>query len=162
MRVLRTDKLIQLIEMERRIVRYPRANGQNELFLAAIRGCVFLKIGTRPNKAHVAYQYVEQLRQLINFVSPQESSDIRNPRVVLPGGYALAFGINAHGAEFPHRKRLAVLPDSNTLVEGGAFRIQSNRRSNYQKNRRQEQYPDSRNGDVDGAFHEVVEGAHKP
>src|SRR5271170_4916590 len=129
--------------MERCIVRDPRANGQDELFLAAVCGCVFLKIGTRPNKAHVAYQYVEQLRQLVNLVLAQESSDVRNPRVVLSGSYAHRFGIKTHSAEFPHRERLAVLPGSKTPVEGGTLRIQPNRRSHNQEKRRQKQYPDS-------------------
>ena len=79
-------------------------------------------LGSRTDKAHIALDYVYQLRQLIDKVIAQKLARFGNARcVVHPVGVARAIG---HGAEFVYLKDLTVFSNSILAENGWAAGIE--------------------------------------
>src|SRR5690606_34333414 len=76
-------------------------------------------LGTRPNESHIAFQHIENLRQLINPDFSNKRSNASHAGVVLlsPDRLASLFCINAHAAELNDIKALAIEADSLLLIE---------------------------------------------
>lgn len=72
------------------------------------------------DKAHVAVENVEDLRQFVQAGSADEFTDFGNARVVVccQLGTGIFFGIDAHGTEFVDFIFLAEAADTNLAVEG--------------------------------------------
>ena len=80
-------------------------------------------LGAGSYDGHVAFQYVQELREFIEADSADEAADGCDAGIVLTGGesrYAVFFGIHAHTAEFVDREYLPVFGEAVLLVKGGA------------------------------------------
>lgn len=80
-------------------------------------------LGAGAYDGHVAFQYVQELREFIEADSADEAADGGDAGIVLTGGesrYAVFFGIHAHTAEFVDREYLPVFGEAVLLVKGGA------------------------------------------
>src|SRR5262249_7039889 len=67
-------------------------------------------LGAGSDETHVTAQYVEDLRKFVDATTPQESADAGDARIVdaRPHGFARAFGVGAHAAEFGDFEIVAV------------------------------------------------------
>src|SRR6185369_4186718 len=70
------------------------------------------------NEAHLAFQDVPELWNLVDANLPYDESHARCARVAFAGpNRAVLFGVNSHRAEFCEHKRAPVLTDSFLLVK---------------------------------------------
>jgi hypothetical protein len=76
-------------------------------------------LGAGSNKAHIAAQHVQDLREFINAKFSDNRSHSRNARVTLcrPPRPPIRLGIDTHAAEFQDGKDAAVQPDPRLAVE---------------------------------------------
>src|SRR3989339_264328 len=86
--------------MNRRIIGDSWPNGKDHFFLICILTGVFLNFRPWTDKAHISFQYVEQLWKLVNLSFPQNSTDPSYPRVILGCRRSIPFSIRSHGSKF--------------------------------------------------------------
>lgn len=80
-------------------------------------------LGAGTYDGHVAFQDVQELWELVDTDSTDESADGGDAGIVLTGGesrHAVFFGIHAHTAEFVDGEYFPVFSEAVLLVEGGA------------------------------------------
>src|SRR5574340_927035 len=132
-----------------------RFDGMTYTVIGDFLGQVLHEVGalrTRADKAHVAKENVEYLRQLVDAGAADETSGERHAAVVLtcPARLAVFLGIDAHAAELENGEIAAALADALLAVEHRAGTFQFDQ----QGGQRHDRQADSQHG---GADHEVEE-----
>src|SRR5437764_10076639 len=77
-------QLLHVNEHDRRIIRNTDRHAQNQQLFALILLRIMDELRPRPDQTHLSLEYVEQLRKLVEFVSPQEPTYPGYARVILP------------------------------------------------------------------------------
>ena len=77
-------------------------------------------VRTRSHEAHVANEHIEELRQLVDVVFPNEVAEGELARVVLGGLLAVCILVDVHRAELIAPERFAVEPRALLLEEDGS------------------------------------------
>src|ERR1041385_403728 len=117
--------------------------------------------GPRADKAHLAHENVDHLRDLVDSQLPQHSADARDAGVVFrsPHRTAAALGIARHRPEFVKLEDSLVLPHALLAVEDGARGIQFNGDGGDERDRRGKNQSKQRNDDIDDALQEENQAA---
>jgi hypothetical protein len=99
-----------------------------------IHQMMVVQFWSRAHKAHVSTHDVEKLRQLVEFVAPEEAADPCNARIPMAGAAGSARSL-AHRPELENRERQAMLADAllpeDCRTPGGA----TNQHTDTEKNR---------------------------
>src|SRR5690242_7860295 len=80
----------------------------------------------RPDEAHLALQYVEELRQLVDSIASQHASYAGDSVIVRgsPARRSVVLRIDAHAAKFCNPEKLAALPHPFLSVKDGKARFE--------------------------------------
>ena len=118
---------------------------------------VFEHVRARSDERHVAEEDVDELRQFVDVGAAHEVADARFARVVLCGLFAVAVGIDVHGAEFVAVEFLAVESTAFLAEEdrprAGEFDECAEDEIDKGKDENERQ---CRNNEVEGALHHGV------
>ena len=92
-------------------------------------GCDFGALRAGADKAHITFEDVYELGQLVDTGGADESADRRYAAVVLAGEpcHAVFFGVDIHASEFQYREYAPVLSKTLLTVEHGAAVIEFDR-----------------------------------
>jgi hypothetical protein len=81
-------------------------------------------VRARSDNAHVAFQDIEELRQLVKVCFPEETSEEKHSRVTLTALPGVAFVVDPHSAELQATERVSVESCPFLNEEHGAAALQ--------------------------------------
>ena len=106
------EALVQGVDLERRVVHLAAEGENHELAYDQL----VLALGSRTNKAHITFDHIEQLRQLIELPFSQKPADPRDSGILAGRNLQAELGcIDHHRAEFVDPERVKTAPDSLLL-----------------------------------------------
>ncbi len=148
-------------EFERCQIGDPGFDSQDlEFFLGVLVG-VLPDLGPRTDEAHLAFEHVDQLRQLIQLLAAQKPADAGQPVVVQTGRRtAPGFGIDDHRAKFEDAERLAVPARANSAIKHGSLGIDFDDDAEHEQNRTHQDQTQQARDDVKGAFDAFGDRGH--
>ena len=120
-------------------------------------------MGARTHHAHLAAQYVEQLRQFVDAGRADDAADTRDP-VVVATGRAPALQVarlDAHAAKLVHQEQAVAVADALLAEEDRATAVELDRNRDDQQQRREKCQRDRRQQHVDAALDDPVIGAQR-
>ena len=123
-------------------------------------------LGTRPHKAHIPFDDVEELWPLVEVVLAQERADLRAPRVSVlrPHRAGLGFRVVHHGAELVNEESPAVHGHPFLGVENRSFaatkRDREHNRGKYREDGQSDQQRKSA-GDNHHSLHQCRGSVHR-
>jgi hypothetical protein len=117
-RITFPDSCLQVVVRQRREIRHARQYGQAASLLIG----VFLNVGRHfwpgPNKAHIAGNDIDELRQLINLHYPERPPEWQEARIIAcRGGSPKLVRVLDHGAKLAHPNRMPAFPNPNPSVQ---------------------------------------------
>ena len=112
----------------------------------------------RADEAHVAFQNIDGLRQLVDRRGADDPSDLRHAAVAFAAVYARAcvLRVDHHRAEFVHIKCLVVFAESHLLEDDRSLGLQFDRDSRDQKYGPQDQQNAGRDDDIKASLDVVL------
>ena len=130
---------------------------RHDLFIG-VRKFGALRAGA--DEGHVALQDVDQLRDLVQAVGPEEASDPCESRIVFASGetgYAVLLRVRAHAAELQYEEPPVVFGEPSLPVQDRPAVIEGDRDSDRQHDRRQNDQTQEGSEDVEDSLDEKVE-----
>ena len=121
-----------------------------------------LPLGAGADEGHVTLEDIEQLRQLVEMMLPDEFPDLREPRIILTGEErrTVFFGIGTHRPELVDPERPSEPSDSLLTVDGRTAVFDLDGKIDYQEERGKNDQADGRDDKVDTSLEDPAELAH--
>ncbi len=123
----------------------------------------FRAFGTGSDQAHVAFEYVPELRELIDVIFPHESPNLEAPGIILraPDRARGGLGVDAHASDLENLKCASAAAGATLLVENRARGLQVHDKRENRNDEHGDSEADQSPQDIRHAFHEPVYGAIK-
>ena len=121
-----------------------------------------LPLGAGSDEGHVTLEDIEQLRQLVEMMRPDEFPDLCEPRIILTGEErrTVFFGIGTHRPELVDPERPSEPSDSLLTVDGRTTVFDLDGQVDYQEERGKNDQADGRDDKVDTSLEDPAELAH--
>src|SRR5262249_34693271 len=116
----------------------------------------------RADEAHIAFQHIEELRDLVDPRAADEAADACDAAIVAlgPAGDAVFLGIRAHAAELQHHERVAAGTDALLAIEDGTGAVELDGDDSEYGHRETEDEHDQRDHDIEQALGDVAGPGH--
>ena len=137
-----SEEHILIGESDGGIICYAGLHGKHDFLLRRVEPHIALYLGPWPHKTHVADENVPQLRQLIDFVFPDDIAHLGDTTVALSHGDEVSLvGTYPHGAEFIQSEGYAVFSDAFLGIEPRPSALYSDENVDEQQQGREQNQP---------------------